>query len=190
MNGELEPGDVLVRASTPDGRRHEWVTKKDGSHVAREPVRYVVGFLFSQGHVLLLKKAKPEWQRGLLNGIGGKVEKGETFKDAMEREFAEEAGVSGLHWEMFVLYVGREDAAKRGALGGEGQPFEIAFFRAEVKDMPIVFGTPEEPIDWRRVSAIQFYATKALPNLQWLIPMAFYARRDDWPFEIVERRAM
>jgi 8-oxo-dGTP pyrophosphatase MutT (NUDIX family) len=56
--------------------------------------RYVLGFLVSPNleHVLLIKKARPDWQSGLLNGVGGNVEAGEFLnpKLAMVREFGEE----------------------------------------------------------------------------------------------------
>jgi 8-oxo-dGTP pyrophosphatase MutT (NUDIX family) len=44
-------------------------------------IRYVVGFALDEeeGTVLLVRKAKPEWQAGLLNGVGGKME--EVCKD-------------------------------------------------------------------------------------------------------------
>ena len=58
-------------------------------------MRYVVGYMFSPDYreVALIRKAKPEWQRGKLNGVGGKIEIGERKGIAMSREFAEEAGV-------------------------------------------------------------------------------------------------
>lgn len=71
--------------------------------------RYVVGFLFDGQweSVVLIRKSKPEWQRGKLNGVGGKIEtfpieawvnpprheRTETPQEAMAREFEEEAGV-------------------------------------------------------------------------------------------------
>lgn len=57
-------------------------------------IEYVVGFLFSPDleKVVLIRKTHPDWQKGLLNGPGGKVEDGETPYDAMVREFKEETG--------------------------------------------------------------------------------------------------
>lgn len=56
---------------------------------------YALGFAFDETlrHVVLLQKAKPEWAAGMWNGLGGKVEHGETPLQAMEREFEEECGV-------------------------------------------------------------------------------------------------
>ncbi len=56
---------------------------------------YVLGFAFYNDRVLLFHHDKPEnWQHGVWNGIGGKVEPGETPAKAMVREAEEEAGLS------------------------------------------------------------------------------------------------
>ena len=57
--------------------------------------RYVVGFCFDTEleHVAIVKKNRPDYQAGLFNGIGGKIEFREIGKAAMEREFYEETGV-------------------------------------------------------------------------------------------------
>lgn len=54
---------------------------------------YVVTFLFttSMDKVWMVEKQKPEWQKGCLNGIGGKIEKDELPKEAAIRELKEEA---------------------------------------------------------------------------------------------------
>jgi 8-oxo-dGTP diphosphatase len=55
---------------------------------------FVVGFAFDDlGRVALVRKARPAWQAGKLNGIGGHIEPGESPVDAMDREFMEETGV-------------------------------------------------------------------------------------------------
>src|SRR5271166_671287 len=69
--------------------------------------KYVVGFLFDPtlSKVVLIRKVKPDWQKGLLNGVGGKVGDvlaKETTLDAMHREFKEETGVEGLVWTQYL----------------------------------------------------------------------------------------
>lgn len=53
--------------------------------------QYVVGFIFDpqMEHVLLLQRAKAPY-KGLWNGIGGKIEPGESPEHAMVREYEEE----------------------------------------------------------------------------------------------------
>lgn len=59
---------------------------------------YSLGFAFDEmrNYVLLIRKGrtKAAWQAGRLNGIGGKVEAGETASESIVREFREETGVS------------------------------------------------------------------------------------------------
>jgi 8-oxo-dGTP diphosphatase len=74
--------------------------------------KYVLGFIFDQArdHVLLINKLRPAWQCGKLNGIGGKVEPGESFPQAMIRECHEETGIStearGLEWQHVATLIG------------------------------------------------------------------------------------
>jgi 8-oxo-dGTP diphosphatase len=75
---------------------------------------YVLGLMFDEArdHILLSHKRRPAWQRGRLNGIGGKVEDGETFLQAMIRECHEETGIStegrSLDWQHVVTLTGAE----------------------------------------------------------------------------------
>lgn len=54
---------------------------------------YGVLFAFSGEHVLLIRKAKPAWQAGYINGIGGKREGEESVLTMLTREFREETGL-------------------------------------------------------------------------------------------------
>lgn len=57
--------------------------------------QYVVGLPFNRSfsNIILIRKNRPDWQAGMLNGIGGKIEAGEMPLDAMVRECQEEAGI-------------------------------------------------------------------------------------------------
>lgn len=57
---------------------------------------YVVVLLFDKQfqNVLLIRKNRPQWQAGKLNGPGGKVEPGETPQGAARRELFEETGLA------------------------------------------------------------------------------------------------
>lgn len=70
-------------------------------------MHYCLGFALNRNgrsHVILQRKARPAWQAGQWNGIGGHVEDGEGSIAAMVREFAEETGVETVEagWHGFA----------------------------------------------------------------------------------------
>lgn len=72
-------------------------------------VSYVLGFVFNMdgSQVLLIRKARgPNNMAGNVNGIGGKMEAGESPLRAMNREAAEEAGLGGLEWAAIATLTG------------------------------------------------------------------------------------
>ena len=123
---------------------------------------YVVGFAFDwNGRVALIRKNRPAWQAGRLNGIGGHVEPGERPDDAMEREFEEEAATRLTAWEPFVVM--------------DFPGTRIHFYRLHDLDPRVLDGlitTTDEQValvwpgdaNWRTM----------IPNLRWLIPLAAY----------------
>jgi len=74
--------------------------------------KYVVGFLVNRASesVVLIVKNKPVWQKGKMNGVGGKIEEGETPHAAMSREFEEEAGmkIPEAYWTLTVVLTGAD----------------------------------------------------------------------------------
>ena len=64
------------------------------------PVWYCLGFAFDHGgNVLLLRKHPkrgPASVRNRLNGLGGKIQDGESTISAMVREFREESGIETM----------------------------------------------------------------------------------------------
>jgi 8-oxo-dGTP diphosphatase len=122
---------------------------------------YVVGFLFSPslGQLVLVEKKHPEWQAGRFNGVGGKVEEGETFHDAMVREFREETGKEVPKWTRFC--------SLNGAWG------TVAFFYAVAEDYHKVETTTDEEITlWDVDYVMELKRDEIIPNLRWLIQMA------------------
>jgi 8-oxo-dGTP diphosphatase len=119
--------------------------------------RYVAGFLFNHfGQVALIRKIKPEWQAGFLNGIGGHIEQGETPLLAMRREFEEETGVKIDLWHNFVTV--------------KGDGYEVHWFRSYVNEAELKQATKEKP-DWYNPHDL---SDDVLDNLHWLVPMANY----------------
>jgi 8-oxo-dGTP diphosphatase len=125
---------------------------------------YCCGFLFEEGRrVLLVEKRRPAWQAGLLNGVGGKVEGGETPLDAMVREFREEAGlhVPAEAWRHFATLAGDN----RGFL------YRVDFFVAHGRHDGFAPGT-DEPVSAFDAAALP---PNTVWNVRWLIPLALDA---------------
>jgi 8-oxo-dGTP diphosphatase len=124
---------------------------------------YVAGFLIDPDarNIVLVRKGKPRWQAGRLNGVGGKVEPGEPgelLQEAMRREFHEEAGLNLYGWDWF--------ATVRGYWGSVH--FHRLFGRTDfVKTMEA------EPIEVHSLDAMPW--DECLPNLSWLVPLALYS---------------
>jgi len=125
---------------------------------------YVVGFLFDPEFqvVALIEKKRPDWQAGRLNGIGGKIEEGETAAEAMEREFQEETGhlVAEWKWHAYCQMEQRPSAGSPGAL--------VQVFMA-VGDLTKLESPTDERVMLFRVVALP---PNVLENLKWLIPLA------------------
>lgn len=126
--------------------------------------KMVVGFLFHGPKVLLVRKHNPDWQAGLLNGVGGVIEENETPPQAVEREFREETGFkTPINWRHFATEV---------------EPFGayVYFFstQGEGRDhaWPIRNDVGEE-LSWLDTNDLPF--VRKVGNLAWLIPLAL-----DW----------
>lgn len=116
---------------------------------------YVLGFLFTNdGFVWLIRKKKPSWQFGKLNGIGGKIEEGESPSDAMTREFKEEAGLTITDWRLFCN------------LGDESTYQIYCYFSFSEKVAETI---TEEKVSKQYSKSLP---EDVIPNLKWLIPMA------------------
>ncbi|MGJ0317740.1 NUDIX hydrolase [Aliarcobacter cryaerophilus] len=61
-------------------------------------MRVVVGIITNNKEILLLKKNNPDWQKGLYNGIGGKVELNTTPLETIIKKCQEELGVNISNW--------------------------------------------------------------------------------------------
>jgi len=75
-----------------------------------KPSLYCLGFCFDadRHNVVLIRKLRPPRHRGLLNGVGGKVNDNERPVHAMKREFLEETGVLVEEWDPFGLITARD----------------------------------------------------------------------------------
>jgi 8-oxo-dGTP diphosphatase len=122
---------------------------------------YVVGFMFNpaENAVLLLRKNRPTWQVGKLNGIGGRVEDSETPQQAMRRECVEEVGLDVDSWNEFCV-LSDERGWRIHFLSSVGPIMNASVMTDELPEVVNAFALPFDVI----------------PNLKWLIPMALSMR--------------
>lgn len=155
--------------------------------------RYVLGFVFDSGYhnVLLICKDRPSWQAGRLNGLGGKIEEGESPARAMERELREEtAGRLGNEVELGPY--GRLQGGSGSRTASEG--WEVWLFWGKLRGgfPPSVGRVATDEGMIQVVSREDLSSWPVLPNLRYLVPMAVnHARGIDRAcfFEIVESGA-
>jgi len=134
-------------------------------------VHYVVGFLFSTdcscgklcARVALIRKNRPQWQEGLWNGIGGKIEPNEAPGDAMRREFREETGIDFEEWQLFLV--------------GSGKTEVLHFYVGLVKQdhLRTVRTTTDEKVDVFPIDSACSTGTRhfpTVPNLKWELHLA------------------
>lgn len=134
---------------------------------------YVCGFAFNfdRTRVVLIKKNRPEWQKGFLNGVGGHVKKDEDIQDAMEREFKEETGVQIWAWNCFCHY--------------EGKDYIVHFLKCFTAMINQVKSVTDEKVKVYSVSELNnesdngLSENKTIPNLKWLIPLALDINVDE-----------
>jgi 8-oxo-dGTP diphosphatase len=127
--------------------------------------KYCLGFAFdaARKRVVLIRKKRPSWQAGQLNGVGGHVEEGETFWQCMVREYREETGVDTFE----------SDWTRFGRL--HSGDFEMEVFANYVTNIEQVKTMTDEPVGIYSVALDVSGISKQyklISNLSWLIPVA------------------
>lgn len=118
---------------------------------------YSIGLMKFLDEIVLLKKARPENQRGLLNFPGGKIEEDESPRQCMAREWMEETGV----------YTYESDWKQRlEVIGSDYMLYVFTTFPADRCELKF---TAEEPVRWYGLSWIDY--DKCVPSLRWMIPL-------------------
>lgn len=137
-------------------------------------MNYVLGLVFSKdlSQVLLIVKNRPEWMKGLANGIGGKIEPNESIIDAMIREAYEEADLEDLTWTPYMTMTGHTD----------DDFWRVTCFASRVDDInKHVAKTDEDLVVWdaRRLP------TNIVPHLEMNVQMALLAFSSPFHADVV-----
>jgi 8-oxo-dGTP diphosphatase len=110
------------------------------------------------GQLVLIEKQRPEWQAGKCNGVGGKIEPGETDHDAMVREFREETGKEISTWIRFCIL--------------ECRYARVYCFYAVAEDFNRVETLTDEEVLLWDLEFVMDPKHAILPNVRWLTQMA------------------
>jgi len=127
---------------------------------------YVCGFCFDleRTKVVLIKKERPDWQKGKLNGVGGHVEEYDaSICEAMQREFFEETGLEILNWALFSIYTAED--------------YIVYFMKNFSSEIDNVKTTTDEEIGIYSLELLNLIINgettlETIPNLKWLIPLS------------------
>lgn len=147
---------------------------------------FVCGFMFSDFYeswdmprmkttrvALIEKRHGPECVIGKWNGIGGKIEPGETAHDAMARKFLEETGLrsSPRAWSLFSIH--------------DNLRFRVFFFwnvlPVGVDCRAAVRTCSDETVDWYFCTDIEHAGIPLAPNVEWLLPTALHCKQINKP---------
>ena len=126
---------------------------------AEEKKKYVCGFLFNsdKSKIVLIRKNKPEWQKGKLNGVGGKIEINETPLAAMSRDAYEEMGVVTDKWDNFLTI--------------DYKTCVVYFFRFS-DDEYFDYARMRESEVIEKFELKHFPHSEVIPNLNWIVNLA------------------
>jgi len=118
--------------------------------------------------ILLIRKEKPDWQKGKLNLVGGKVEDDELAGIAAIREFKEETGYG----------IGDDEIDYAGQMCGmfNSYPWNIWVWRAKV-NRHFHIEEEREKVSW--FSPEILWNCDLIPNLRVIIPLC-QSKIDGW----------
>lgn len=124
---------------------------------------YVCGLCFDANYanIVLIRKNRPEWQKGKYNGIGGKVEDNEWPIKAMRREFYEETGLTVDDW-IPLCELSKDD-------------YIVHMYYSTVHYAHTAISKTDEIVVYQSVERLLAYEKGMfIEGLEWMIPLAIY----------------
>ena len=122
--------------------------------------KFTLGFIFDSAsrHVLLVHKERPEWQKGKVNGVGGKYESGEGAEACIQRETQEET----------TLEIPESNWVYVGVIHQEKGDVDVlaARYRGSMEDAK---RNDDEEIGWFPIDALP---ENVMTNVSWLVPLS------------------
>ena len=124
---------------------------------------------YSRDLVAVVRKARPEWQRGYYNFPGGHIEAGETPRLAAIREAEEETGI--VIADNLLRNVDLLQFEKQGSIHTRLHVFAYA-----VPDpLPVLRNLDHtEPVGWVSNELVLTRQLRMIDNLPWLLAKALY----------------
>jgi ADP-ribose pyrophosphatase len=110
-------------------------------------IAYTICFIRKGNTLLLLNREKPAWM-GCWNGVGGKLEPGESPLESVKREVAEETGLANCKLSYKGLVTWTSDGARLGGM------YLYLGELPENEHYPAPIKTAEGILDWKSVDWI------------------------------------
>lgn len=126
-------------------------------------LKYTICFIKKDDEILMLNRESPSWM-GRWNGVGGKIEPGETSLECILREVREETGIQlteavykgNVTWEVDGTYIG-------------GMYAYIAEL-PKTYDYPTPIKRDEGILDWKKIEWILDPENVGMANVKYFLP--------------------
>jgi len=138
-----------------------------------KPEPMTVGFIFTHdlSFVLLIRKNHPDWQKGLLNGVGGHVKASEfakgDYKKAWVRKVRQETNL--------VVPINKVIQIGRIVVLGDRVILPVYAYKLAADGFPETKQMTDEPIDW--YAPLSLIHHDCHEDLHFFVPFARYVLR-------------
>ncbi|MGE8202954.1 NUDIX hydrolase [Heyndrickxia sp. NPDC080065] len=124
--------------------------------------KYTICFIQRGDKILMLNRENPVWM-GIWNGVGGKIEKGETPLEGVLREVKEETGIELDHAEYKGTVTWSVDDSYIGGM------YAFVAQLPETYDYYTPIKTDEGILDWKDISWVLHPENLGMANLKYFL---------------------